>query len=57
MCIRDRDIIDYFKEDQEYYGEDEDYSDIVYEDVKAFAADGKEIKYISLSYRFMEDTY
>lgn len=53
----EQDIIDYFKEDQEYYGEDEDYSDIVYEDVKAFAADGKEIKYISLSYRFMEDTY
>ena len=25
--------------------------------MKAFAADGKEIKYISLSYRFMEDTY
>lgn len=53
----EEDLINYQKEDQQYYTETEEYSDIVFEDVKTVAAGAYEMKYTSLSYTYNKSLF
>lgn len=53
----EQDIIDMFKSDVDYYNSAEEYTDVVYGDVKTVQVGDKEGKYVSCSYKYSDTLF